>query len=150
MWLGEPPPTHTMRCLSSARSMRTVSTLGSANGRDAAQRVARRLLDLVGARDPRSLGSRSGSDLAGIDAAVARDEGHDRLLVTHENERLHDLVEPAPRRLGSVGRSLRPGRELLDAGVGAGVAKEGGDPRDGLRPGRYHAGNLAACSTRAL
>ena len=61
-----------------------------------------------------------------------------------KDERLHDLIEAAAGGVGGVRCGRGSGRELLDAGLGAGVTEEGGHPLHGLRPGRYHGGNLPA------
>ena len=80
----------------------------------------------------------SARDLLRVASPVSGNQRDDRLAVADEDERLHDLVELAADGGGGLGGGRRPGGELLDAGLGAGVAKVRGNPLDGLRPGRYH------------
>ena len=99
---------------------------------------ARRVLDFLRRRHAGRLGPGGPGDLLEIAAPVAGDERHDRPALGHEDEGLHDLIEVAAHCRGCLGSGEGVLGERLDAGLGAGLAKKGGNPLDGLRPDRYH------------
>lgn len=106
--------------------------------RHGARRKSGRLLDLGRARDPRLRGTDGAGDLVQVGTPIARYERDDGLAVAVQHERLHDLIERAPGGLGGVLGGRRPRLELLEPRFGAGLPEIGGDPFDGLRPGRAH------------
>ena len=106
--------------------------------RDGARREAGRLLDLRGAGDPRLRGADGAGDLVEIGAPVAGNERDDGRPVAVEDDRLHDLLERAAGGLRGLLGGRGSGLELLEPRFGAGLPEIGGDPFDGLRPGRAH------------
>ena len=116
--------------------MRTVATAGAGTARRApgSKPVARSTSSAPAIRANGAAGR--GGDLLGVGAPVARDEHEHRAPVAVEDERLDDLAELAADGAGGVASAVgRAARELLDAGLGAGLAQERGDALHGLRPG---------------
>ena len=61
-----------------------------------ADRIARRHARLVAGGPPNLGSTHRRAEAGGIQSVVAGDEGHDRLAVGHEDQRLDDLADLAP------------------------------------------------------
>ena len=140
--LWEPAPAQTMSWWYSARSMRTVAIFGSGKGATAPGAKPVTSSTSCACATLAALASTARRDLVRVATPIAGHQRDDRLLVTDEDERLHDLAELAADRVGSSLRGRRAVGELVDARLDSRFAEEGGHPFDGLRPGPYHARSL--------